>query len=191
MASLVIDAIVVCLFLAIVINYTYRGFVASLVGFLSFWIASGVATLFSPQVAEYLQPFVESRLSIENGGDFFSTLLQKMISSGYLSKALAFVLVFIAASIVIKLVEVIVNAMTKLPFINLLNRLFGMAMGVVIGFFWVELIAFAGVSLAEYLNGSLAIFPEGTFQNTVVVKWLYEHNIFRWIVERFLTAFGK
>ena len=51
--------------------------------------------------------------------------------------------------------------------------------------------AFAGVSLAEYLNGSLAIFPEGTFQNTVVVKWLYEHNIFRWIVERFLTAFGK
>jgi len=99
-------------------------------------------------------------------------------------------LIFIAASLFVKLIEVIMNAMTKLPFVNFINRMLGMGMGLVIGFFWVELIAFAVVSLADYLNEILTFLPEGAIRDTVVLHWLYEHNIFRWIVDRLLTALG-
>lgn len=191
MERYMIDGAVVLLFALIVIHYTRRGFVASLVGFLRFWIASGIATLFSGRLGAILQPIIEKRLNIDTDGSFFSSLLQEVVSSGYLAKTFAFILIFIAASIVIKLVELIVNAMTKLPLVNFVNRMLGMAMGLIIGFFWVELIAFAAVSLVDYLNVSFSFLPEGTLHDTVVLQWLYEHNIFRWIVSRLLAAIGR
>ncbi len=190
MGSLCIDGFVVLVFVLIVVHYTHRGFVASLVGFLRFWIASGLAILFSGRVGSALQPIIESRLNLEADGSFFSNLLQQIVHSGYLANAISFILIFIAASIFVKLVEVIVNAMAKLPFVNFVNRMLGMAMGLVIGFFWIELIAFAVVLLADYLNEVLTFLPEGAIRDTVVLNWLYEHNIFRWIVSRLLTALG-
>lgn len=190
MGSFVIDLAVVVLFLLIVAHYTHRGFVASVVGFLRFWIATGIATLFAGRVGASLQPIIEGRLELEENGSFFSALLQEIVHSGYLSKAIAFILIFIAASLFVKLVEVIMNAMTKLPLVNFINRMLGMAMGLLIGFFWVELIAFAVISLADYLNEIVTFLPEGAIRDTVVLHWLYEHNIFRWIVDRLLTAVG-
>jgi len=190
MGSLIIDGSVILIFILIVVHYTHRGFVASVVGFLRFWIATGIATLFSGRVGASLQPIIEARLELEENGSFFSNLLQQIVHSGYLSKAIAFILIFIAASLFVKLIEVIMNAMTKLPFVNFINRMLGMGMGLVIGFFWVELIAFAVVSLADYLNEILTFLPEGAIRDTVVLHWLYEHNIFRWIVDRLLTALG-
>ena len=191
MTSLILDGIVVLLFAAIVIFYTHKGFIASLVGMLRFWIATGVATLFSPRLSVLLQPLVEAKLVINSEGDFFSTLLQKVISSGYLAKTLAFILIFVAVSIVIKLVELILNAVAKLPLIKFLNRTLGLVMGLAIGFFWVELLVFASVSILSYLQGSFQILPEGTLESTTVVAWIYEHNIFNWIVEKLLSAVGK
>ena len=191
MAHLIVDGLILFLYAAIVIFYTYRGFVATLVGFLRFFIATGLAILFSPSIGTELQPTIENRLSIEADGPFFSSLLQEVVSSGYLAKALAFILVFMAASILIKLVELMVNAISKLPVINFINRTLGALLGILIGFFWVQLIAFSVVTLATYLKDTVTVFPEGTYQSTTVLKWLYEHNIFTWIVGRLLAALGR
>lgn len=191
MAHLIVDGLIALLFAIIVINYTYRGFIASVVGILRFFIATGVATLLAPTVGAEIQPTVEARLSLDAGGSFFSALLQKIVTSGYLSKALAFVLIFTATSILIKLIELLVNAMTKLPLINFINRALGAVMGIAVGFFWVQLVAFGSVTLATCLKDTVFLFPKGTYQNTTVLKWLYEHNIFTWIVERLFALLGK
>lgn len=192
MASLWLDVIAVLLFVGFVIYYTCRGFVVSLVGLLRFAIASALATLFSPALSGVLQPLVEQNLVLETGEDFFSTLLQKFISSGHLARAIAFILIFIAASLLIKIFEVLFKMMTKkLKLIRFLDHTLGLVMGLVIGFFWVELLVFAGVSLLSYLQGSFQLLPEGTIENTTVIKWIYENNIFNFIIERLMSAVGK
>ena len=191
MGSYLIDGFVVLIFVLIVVHYTRQGFASSVIGLLRFWIAVGFATLFSSSLGEVLQPVIEGHLDIGEEGGFFSMLLQEFVASGYLAKALAFFLIFVATSILIKLIEMIVNTLTKLPVINLINRLLGAAVGIAIGFFWVELLAFGAISLADYLNEMLTFLPEGALEHTVVLQWLYDHNIFRWIVSQLLAAVGR
>ena len=188
MGSLLVDAFVLLVFFLIMIYYTLRGFVAALVGFLRFWIAASLAVFFSGRLSARIQPIIEARLNIEDDGSFFSALLEKVVSSGTLSKAIAFVLLFALASIAVKLFELLFKAMEKVPFVKLVNRLFGMMMGMVVGYFWVQILAFAMVTFADYLNAWLTFLPEGSIRNTVLLNWLYENNIFRWIVERLMTA---
>ncbi len=184
MTAFAIDAIVIVLFLLIVLTYTLKGLISSLVGFLKFWIASGVATLFSPTLGTVLQPILVEKIGFESDGSFFSEILGEVITSGYLAKTVAFILIFIGMMILIKIVEIVMNASAKLPLIRFFNRTFGFLLGIAIGFFWVELLAFGAVSIVEAFGDSLTFIPEGVFENTLVTRWLYEHNIFRWIIDR-------
>ena len=188
MSSYVIDGILILIFLAAVLYYTYRGFVASIIGFLKFFVATGIATLFSPTLGERFQPFISEKLGTGLGEDFFSVMLQEMVSSGYIAKALAFTLLFVAVMLLVKIIELLSGVITRLPGIRFINRTLGMLIGIVVGFFWVQLITFAGVALGEYTHGSISFIPEGTYRATVVCRWLYEHNMFKWIIERLMEA---
>lgn len=187
MASYIIDGVLILIFLFAVAYYTHRGFVASIIGFLRFFIATGVATLFSPALGERFQPFISEKLGTGHAEDFFSVMLQEFVSSGYIAKALAFSLLFTAVILAIKIIELLAGLFTKLPVVNFVNRTLGMLVGIAVGFFWIELLTFAGVAIGEYTHGSITFVPEGTFRATVICRWLYEHNIFKWIIERLMA----
>ena len=191
MAGYLIDGAMILIFLIFVAYYTHRGFVASLLGFLKFFVASGVATLFSPTLGERFQPFISERLGTGHGEDFFSVMLQKMVSSGYIAKALAFSLLFLGTIVALKIIELLAGAITKLPILHFIDRSLGMLLGVAVGFFWIQLLAFAGVALGEYTKGMFDFIPEGTYQSTTVCKWLYENNLFKWIIERLMETLAR
>ena len=191
MGSFFVDAFVVLVFALIVIYYTMRGFVASLVGLLRFWVAAGLATILSGPLSALLQPVIENSLNIEDDGSFVSGILETVVSSGTIAKAIAFMLLFIVASILVKFFEIAFKAMEQITFVKLVNRTLGAVMGIAIGFFWIQIISFGMVTFADYLNEWLTFLPDGAIRDTVLLNWLYEHNIFRWIIERLMTSLGR
>jgi uncharacterized membrane protein required for colicin V production len=84
-----------------------------------------------------------------------------------ISVAVAFVLVFIVASIVLKIVVRLVNSIFKLPGLNFINKMGGLALGAVCAFIYVLFfITFSGMLLE-------ALYPdtmEGIVESTLLYR---------------------
>lgn len=182
--SLLIDLILVAVMVFCTVYYGKKGFAASLVGFARFWIALGLALLFSGSLAEKLQPFVNEKLGTGEGDSFLSSIVEKMLSSGYVARILAFAILFAAGFLAVKLLELFLRMVVKLPVIHTLNNALGTVLGVLVGFFWISLLSLILMTLAEVLAGSVSWLSPKDFENTVLAKFLYENNFFRLIFEK-------
>lgn len=181
--SYVIDGILVAVMLFCIVFYSVKGFVSSVVGLFRFWIAAALSGVFSKSLSEKLHPMILSKIGLEESGNFFSKVVNAVVSSGYISRVIAFALVFVVTLIAVKILEIIMNLLTKLPVMRFLNRTLGSAVGVVIGAFWVQLLAIIIMALAELLAGSVEWLSPEIFNGTVIARFLYEHNVFRMVFE--------
>ncbi len=186
--SFVIDGILVTVMIFCVIFYSKKGFVASLVGFVRFWLAAGLAIWLSGPVANKLQPVVEAKLGISQNEGFFSVIVERIVSSGYLSRVLAFALIFVAALIAVKLLELLLKLLVKLPVVSFFNKTLGAVMGIAIGLFWLQVLSLVFMMLAEYLSGSVSWITHDAFDNTYLAKFIYDNNLFRYLFERLTSG---
>ena len=179
----VIDSVLVAIMLFCVVFYSVKGFISSVVGLFRFWIAAALAGVFSKPLTERLHPIIVDKLGMEEGGNFVSEIVKGVISSGYISRVVAFSLVFAAVLIALKLLELIMNLLSKLPVIRFLNRTLGTAVGVVVGVFWVQLIALVLMACGELFGDTVPFLAPDVLNGTVLAKFLYEHNLFRLVFE--------
>ena len=96
------------------------------------------------------------------------------------SNVAAIVLVFILSYIAFKLVTLLIDRVVRLPLLNGLNHGLGIALGVILGlaFAWViSIVLHALVPMLASLYPKA--FNENTFENTLIVKKLYDFNLFK------------
>lgn len=95
------------------------------------------------------------------------------------SDVTAFLLIFFAVWIVLKLAGWLLDLIFKLPVLSTLNRALGLLFGVICAFLYMSVLA---VVIVNALPALTSVFPEqfssATVDNTMVLKWVYEYNIF-------------
>lgn len=185
--NIVIDGILIAVAIFCVIYYSVKGFVASVVGLIRFWLALGLSVAFSGPLAEKLQPVVVSRLNFSENDSFFSQIVERVVTAGYLSRVLAFALIFVAALLAVKILELALKLLTKLPVLKFLNKSLGAVVGIGMALFWVQLLTVIFMATAEFLAGSVSWLTPEVFDNTVIAKFIYDNNLFRYMFEG-LTA---
>lgn len=185
--SLIIDLILVAVFAFFVIFYMKKGLVHSIVGFARFWIALGIAIAFSGLLADALQPLISEKIGNGDGESFMSAIVQSVVSSGYVARVLSFALLFAVAFVAVKLLELLLRPLVKLPVIHFMNNALGAVLGVLVGFLWLQLLSIVFMAAAELLSGSISWLTPESFDSTILAKFLYEHNLFRLLFES-LTA---
>ena len=99
--------------------------------------------------------------------------------SDVLSSALAFLAVFVAVTLVMWLLTLLLDAVFKLPVLNALNRIMGFLLGMVCGVLNVWAISLVIKALVPVLG---ALFPHlfraELFENSLLFNLIYEFNPF-------------
>lgn len=96
-----------------------------------------------------------------------------------ISNVIAFVICFIVALIVLKIAIAIIDGIFKFPILNTVNK----AAGLLLGFALAVVVIFIYSEAASHLVTSLGavspdLFGENVIDDTVIVKFFSEHNIF-------------
>ncbi len=100
------------------------------------------------------------------------------------STVLAFLLIFIGAVIVLKIVTAVVGAVFKLPVLKSMDKGLGLVSGIICAAFlgWVLSLAIE-VALSALVTVAPGVVTENTFNNTIIVKFFAENS--------FLDLFSK
>ncbi len=132
---------------------------------------------FSVSPEEVRQSFEAS--SLESAKDAAVSAISTPLSQA-VSNVLGFLLVFVAALLLIKLLTVLLDTAAKLPLLRSVNKGLGVALGAVQGVLIV--LVFAGVMthLAPFLeNYMTTAFDANTISSTLVFKYFYELSPFK------------
>ena len=132
---------------------------------------------FSVSPEEVRQSFEAS--SLESAKDAAVSAISTPLSQA-VSNVLGFLLVFVAALLLIKLLTVMLDTAAKLPLLRSVNKGLGVALGAVQGVLIV--LVFAGVMthLAPFLeNYMTTAFDANTISSTLVFKYFYELSPFK------------
>ncbi|MBQ7600136.1 MAG: CvpA family protein [Clostridia bacterium] len=101
-----------------------------------------------------------------------------------LSSIIAFVLIFIGAFIVLKLITAILNGIFKAPVLSTANKIFGFLLGVIEGALVAWLLCIVLVALMNNLRVvAPGVFGSFNLQDTFICKFLYEHNLLSMIIK--------
>ena len=118
------------------------------------------------------------QLAVENFTDYVSGYIAYGIING-----IAFIVSFLLAIIIIKVIMYAVNILTELPVISMMNRLGGMALGLVQGILWIWIIFFF---IALLCNTTPGIYLMSLIQSDPVLSVLYNYNLLYNIVMYFV-----
>lgn len=186
--SLLIDLILITVFALCVYHYTKKGFAHSLLGMARFWLALIPAMAFSGWLADKIQPFVSANIGNKDGASFVSEIVERLIHSGYVSRVLAFAILFFAIAIAIKLIELLLKLLFELPLLRFMNKALGILLGAAIGFLWIQILSLIFMAGAELLSGSVAWLTPDYFDNAILARYLYDNNLFRFLFEKLSAA---
>ena len=135
----------------------------------------GVISFFSTMVICIISHFVYELL-------FSSDYVSGYIAYGIIN-GIAFIASFLLAIIIIKVIMYAVDILTELPVISLMNRLGGLALGLVQGILWIWIIFFF---IALLCNTTPGIYLMNLIQSDSVLSVLYNYNLLYNIVMYFV-----
>jgi len=118
-------------------------------------------------------------LAVDSFQDYISGFLAGMILN-----AIAMIAVFVVVFVLMKIIAAALNILTKLPVIHSLNKLLGIAVGLLQGtvFVWLVLAVMVGLFAANQT------FPVGELlPQTVLAWWFHENNM---ILKLVMQVFG-
>lgn len=123
---------------------------------------------------------VYKELAVDSFGDYVSGYLARLIVNG-----MSYLISYILANLVIRLIGCVLNAIAELPLINGANRLTGALVGVAKGivFLWIALLILTILCSTETGKTGLALVEKDSFLRVV-----YRYDV---LVNVFLQFFGK
>lgn len=123
---------------------------------------------------------VYKELAVDSFGDYVSGYLARLIVNG-----MSYLVSYILANLVIRLIGCVLNAIAELPLINGANRLTGALVGVAKGivFLWIALLILTVLCSTETGKTGLALVEKDSFLRVV-----YRYDV---LVNAFLQFFGK
>lgn len=94
------------------------------------------------------------------------------------STVAAFLILFIGAAVVLKIVTLIISGLFKLPVLKSMDKALGIVSGIICAAFlgWVLSLAIE-VALSALVTVAPGVVTENTFNNTIIVKFFAENSI--------------
>ncbi len=102
----------------------------------------------------------------------FTEYLSYYIARGIIN-GIAFIVAFILTLILMRMVLFVVNLVTELPIIGMLDSLAGFAVGIVHGIFWIAILFLVIVLISDTKLGTMLM---ETIQNDSMLSWVYDKN---------------
>ena len=119
-----------------------------------------------------------SQMAADSFADYLAGYLAYAIING-----IAFVISFVLTILIVKMILYAVDILTELPVISLMNRLGGLALGLVQGILWIWIIFFF---VALLCNTTPGIYLMNLIQSDPVLSALYNYNLLYNIVMSFV-----
>lgn len=113
----------------------------------------------------------------------FAEYLSKYIAVGIVN-GIAFLIAFLVTIAVMKLILYVVDVLTELPVIGLLNRIGGFAVGIIQGVFWIWVGFIVIVLLCDTQIGR---FLMETIESDSLLLWFYNKNGFMNVIMQVLV----
>ena len=179
--SMILDVLVIATMLLCVILYTKRGFIKGILGLCSFFIALIATAITRP----YLQPMIEKKLhKIFEGSSkgTLSEILDTAMPVHFIASVLSFCLLFVIFILAIKLVTFLLDKFFRLPILKKANRLLGFCLGLLIGFLYAQILSIFLFTFSELLVYTLDWISAEAYEGSVVARWMFDHNIFRILI---------
>jgi len=179
-----IDIAVLAIIAVFAIIGLLNGFVKTLLSFTGFFLSIIVAAFFTGPVVAILQPtsiYTSITSFLANNLGFISSL----VSSDTIFKAIVFIVLVIAASILVKLLKAFANALNNISLINFVDKLLGVALGAVFGVIAVYVIFYI-LSLLAGVNFLAPVFTD--LASSTLAKFFFENNLIFILVNQFLTT---
>lgn len=102
--------------------------------------------------------------------------------SAFISDLLAYALVFAASMLIMSLLAFLLGKLVDLPVIRTFDRFLGFLLGVLSSVLYASVYAVLVFALLSLVEGAAHTFAfHDAFEQTVLFRWIYEHNLFRWI----------
>ena len=181
--SMVLD-LIICgvIVLSVFINW-WRGFFRSLISFFGFFIALFCGWVFYPPVAELIEPKLEGYFEGTGAIETLSNSLRGFeIDARIAASVLAFGAVFLAVTLIILIVKIIMYFVLKLPVLKQMDKALGLMLGLVVGILFASVLSILAFTFSEVLIRSVESITAEMFEGSVVAKWLFEHNLFKFIM---------
>lgn len=178
--SMLLDIIVLAVLVISIVIYTKRGFVKSLLNFIGFFVALIAAYVIAPLLSPSLEAPIHQALSSYDGSDgSLSEMLQMDITSGIIANVLSFAILFVVLSLAVMIATWIIDRIFRLPILKQANKLLGLALGVIIGVFYAQLLSIFFFTFSEFLIASQDWVTREAFEGSVVARWMFDHNLFK------------
>ena len=171
------------IFLSSISNYIQRAFDRDVAA-----TGKSLSQLFA-ELPEFFTNFLNRFSTAEKASEFFagnsdatSGALSKFMAQPIaqtVSKVTAIIVLFFAAYFILMLLTRLLDKVVKLPLLNGVNKALGIALGALVGLAIAWVLAIAFHALLPQLNSLYPeAFKENTFENTLIVRNLYNFNLF-------------
>lgn len=178
--SMLLDIIVLAVLAFCIFFYAKKGFVKSLLNFIGFFVSLICALVAQPILVPTLEAPIHKALSGYDGSDgTMSEMLNLDITSGVIAGILSFAILFVLFTIAMKLATWLIDRFFRLPVFKKANKLLGLALGLLIGFFYAQLLSIFFFTFSEFLIASFDWITPEAFEGSVVARWMFDHNLFK------------
>ena len=168
------DIAVVAILAITVIRYWIKGLSGVVLDIVAYIASAVAASLLGANIGAWLfESSVEKALA-----DMPVPVSEHSLTPKSIAGSLGFVVVFIAAFIICKILFIKFNKAIDIPVIGLINRLLGAALGLVLGYLFIQvavLAVFVPIQLFPTFRESLSEVMDASY----VARWFFEHNLIR------------
>ena len=177
--SMILDILVIATMIFCIFLYTKRGFVRGIMGLCGFMMAMIAATLTRPMLQPTLEEPLQKWLGADAEGEGLSSLLGMGMTASAIASVLSFVLLFALYMAVVKLITYLIDRFCKIRGLKQANKLMGFILGIAMALLYAQILSLLLFSFSELLVVSLGWLSEEAFEGSVVARWMFDHNLFR------------
>ena len=181
--SMILDLVVVIVAVLCAYLGWRGGFAKAVIGFFGFFIALIGGYFLAPLLGKVLLPGIQSFFDSKAEDSFLGIVGGFDLTATVVANVLAFGILFIALNILIFVVKLIAKGIFKLPVLKQADKLLGLLLGIVKGYFLVSVVSLIMFTFSEFLIRVFDGLTPEMFTSSVIASWFYEHNIFKFIME--------
>ena len=179
--SMILDVLVLGTILLCAVLYTRRGFVKGLMGLCGSLIAIIAAAATKSMLVPTFSAPIEKMLDGAAGG-ILAHLFDTDSTADSIANVLAFAVLFVFYLIAMRLLTILVDRFCKLPVLKKANRLLGLALGLLVGLLYAQLLSILLFTFSELLLTVQDFITADAFEGSVIAKWMAKYNIFRLLI---------
>lgn len=141
------------------------------------WIVSGSSAAFE----SFMSPELKLKLGSETAGSVISGNLAGSVAGGSLAysvtgavmASIAFIITFLSVSLILKLLEGFISVFFKLPVLNAVNKLGGIAAGAIVGCIWGYMVSLCFTVYSIFKPTVAGVIKTSFFMNNIFVNPLF------------------